>query len=53
MVKIFVGRLPDDATQPELEELFKEYGEVMDCCVLKGYAFVHMTELEEAKKAIE
>lgn len=52
MVKIFVGRLPEDAVASDLEDLFKEYGEVMDCCVLKGYAFVHMTELEEAKKAI-
>lgn len=53
MVKIFVGRLPEEATKEELEKMFKEFGEIMDCCVLKGYAFVHMTEVEDAKKAIE
>jgi len=53
MVKIFVGRLPEEATKEELEEMFREFGEIMDCCVLKGYAFVHMTEVEDAKKAIE
>lgn len=32
--------------------MFKEFGEVMDCCVLKGYAFIHMTETDDAKNAI-
>ena len=52
MVKIFVGRLPEDVSKEQLEEMFKEFGEVMDCCVLKGYAFVHMTETDDAKNAI-
>nr|CAB3265479.1 RNA-binding protein 4 [Phallusia mammillata] len=52
MVKIFVGRLPEDVKKSDLEQLFKEYGEVTDCCVLKNYGFVHMANLEEAKAAI-
>jgi len=53
MVKIFVGRLPEDIKKSELEDLFKEYGEVTDSCVLKNYGFVHMANEDEAKAAIK
>ena len=52
MVKIFVGRLNEEVTKEELEELFKAFGEVTDCSVLKNYGFVHMADLDEAKAAI-
>ncbi|XP_078491796.1 RNA-binding protein 4B-like [Ciona intestinalis] len=52
MVKIFVGRLPEDVKKSELEELFKAYGEITDCSILKNYGFVHMADLNDAKKAI-
>lgn len=52
MVKIFVGRLADSVDKNDLENLFKGYGEVTDCSVLKNYGFVHMADLDEAKAAI-
>ena len=52
MVKIFVGRLSEDVTKAEIEDLFKAFGEVTDCVTLKNYGFVHMADLEEAKAAI-
>ena len=52
MVKIFVGRLSENVQKSELEELFKGFGEVTDCSVLKNYGFVHMANLDEAKAAI-
>jgi len=52
MVKIFVGRLTEEVTKSEIEELFKSFGEVTDCSILKNYGFVHMADLEEAKAAI-
>lgn len=52
MVKIFVGRLTEDVQKTEIEDLFKAFGEVTDCSVLKNYGFVHMANLDEAKAAI-
>jgi len=52
MVKIFVGRLAESVDKNDLEDIFKEYGEVTDCSVLKNYGFVHMADLDEAKAAI-
>ena len=52
MVKIFVGRLTEEASKNEVEELFRAFGEVTDCSVLKNYGFVHMASLDEAQAAI-
>ncbi len=40
MVKIFVGNLSDDATEQQLSELFKPYGEITECAVLNRFGFV-------------
>lgn len=39
-VKLFVGNLPLDATQDELNKLFSPYGEINTCSLLRQYAFV-------------
>lgn len=39
-VKLFVGNLPIDATQDELNKLFAPYGEINTCSLLRQYAFV-------------
>lgn len=39
-VKLFVGNLPLDATQEELNKLFAPYGEINTCSLLRQYAFV-------------
>ncbi|XP_065567530.1 RNA-binding protein 4.1-like isoform X2 [Artemia franciscana] len=51
-VKIFVGNLPDDVNGSELRELFEKYGTVMECDVLKNFAFVHMEKGEPSNRAI-
>ncbi|XP_071041057.1 RNA-binding protein lark isoform X4 [Parasteatoda tepidariorum] len=51
--KIYVGNLPENAHNGELQELFEKYGEVKECDIVKNYAFVHMSSEEEAKTAIE
>ncbi|KAG8449529.1 hypothetical protein GDO86_016248, partial [Hymenochirus boettgeri] len=52
-MKIFVGNIDDNMSQKELTELFERYGKVVNCSVMKQYAFVHMRGMEEATKAIE
>ncbi|KAJ0055910.1 hypothetical protein NL108_015615 [Boleophthalmus pectinirostris] len=53
MVKIFVGNLSTEATQDELKELFEQYGSVMECSIIKNFAFVHMDDRKAATKAIK
>ncbi|XP_018111926.1 RNA binding motif protein 14 L homeolog isoform X1 [Xenopus laevis] len=52
-MKIFVGNVDDRTTQEEITELFERYGTVVNCAVMKQYAFVHMRGAEEATKAVE
>ncbi|XP_014887396.1 RNA-binding protein 4B-like [Poecilia latipinna] len=52
MVKIFVGNLPQEATEDEIKELFEEHGMVTECAIIKNFAFVHMDDRKAATKAI-
>lgn len=38
--KIYVGNLPENADNTELQEMFEKYGEVKECDIVKNYAFV-------------
>jgi len=59
--RLYVGNLSYETTSVELEDLFKEKGEVANCDVVmdrfsgrsKGFAFVEMGSQEDANKAIE
>lgn len=59
--KLFVGSLSFQVTDPELEDLFKEYGEVVSAKVItdrmsgrsRGFGFVEMESDESAQSAIE
>lgn len=59
--RLFVGGLPYDTTNQQLEELFAQAGKVESVNVItdrysgqgKGFGFVEMSTEEEAKKAIE
>jgi RNA recognition motif-containing protein len=60
-MKIYVGNLSYNVKENELEEVFKEYGEVTSVKVItdkftgrsKGFAFVEMPNDEEAQNAIK
>lgn len=60
-MRIFVGNLPFDTTDPQLAEIFMPFGHVADAVHIadrktrrpKGYGFVEMPNPEEAKAAIE
>ncbi|XP_039222158.1 RNA-binding protein 14-like isoform X1 [Crotalus tigris] len=52
-VKIFVGNVSATCTSGELRVLFQEFGPVIECDIVKDYAFVHMEKDEDARTAIE
>jgi cold-inducible RNA-binding protein len=61
MTSIYVGNLPQTATESDLEQAFGQYGKVSDVKLVKdretgrprGFAFVEMPDGAEAAKAIE
>ncbi|KAJ7307482.1 hypothetical protein JRQ81_009503 [Phrynocephalus forsythii] len=52
-VKIFVGNVSAACTSGELRTLFQEFGPVVECDIVKDFAFVHMEKDEDAQAAIE
>ncbi|MDP3478176.1 MAG: RNA-binding protein [Desulfoprunum sp.] len=60
-MKLFVGSLPFDITEPELLELFSTYGSVIEAKLVidqfsgrsKGFAFIEMSTRSEGHKAME
>ncbi|MBV9391060.1 MAG: hypothetical protein JOY96_04125 [Verrucomicrobia bacterium] len=59
--KLYVGNLSFDATESDLFELFNGVGQVRNAEVVchkytqrsKGFAFVQMTSIEEARRAVK
>ena len=59
--KLYVGGLPYSMTEGELEELFKQVGEVTSAQIIidrftnksRGFGFVTMSTDEEARQAVE
>ncbi|XP_077598193.1 RNA-binding protein 14b isoform X1 [Stigmatopora nigra] len=51
--KVFVGNLSGMCTTEDLQQLFQTFGKVLECDKVKGYAFVHMENKEDAIQAIE
>ncbi|ESO09476.1 hypothetical protein HELRODRAFT_73589 [Helobdella robusta] len=51
-VKLFVGHVTPGSQKEVLEEMFSQYGVVIECSVMNNYAFVHMSTQEEADAAI-
>ncbi|KAJ8266174.1 hypothetical protein GJAV_G00126800, partial [Gymnothorax javanicus] len=50
--KIYVGNVPEGVTAAKIKELFQAYGKVVECDIVKNYAFVHMQRESEAIEAI-
>lgn len=51
--KIYVGNLPDTCRRVDLQKLFEKYGEVVECDIVKNYGFVHFSDPDEAKTAVD
>ncbi len=50
--KLHVGNICSNCTNQELRAKFEEYGPVVECDIVKDYAFVHMERVEDAMEAI-
>ncbi|XP_066574841.1 RNA-binding protein 4.1 isoform X2 [Amia ocellicauda] len=50
--KLHVGNINISCTNQELRAKFEEYGPVVECDIVKEYAFVHMERAEDAMEAI-
>ncbi|MBQ7023599.1 MAG: RNA-binding protein, partial [Akkermansia sp.] len=59
--RLYVGNLSYEATESELEDLFKGFGNVRSVEIIynprtyksKGYAFIEMFQLDDARRAAE
>ncbi|MEN2499514.1 MAG: hypothetical protein MHMPM18_003723 [Marteilia pararefringens] len=40
-MKLYVGNLPENVSENDVKKLFERYGKVVDCSVLRTYAFVN------------
>lgn len=52
IVKLFVGNLPLEVTQEDLNQLFAPFGEVQTCSLLRQYAFITLVGEGAADRAI-
>lgn len=50
--KLHVGNISSSCTNQELRDKFEEFGPVIECDIVKDYAFVHMERREDAMEAI-
>ncbi|XP_072543536.1 RNA-binding protein 4.2 isoform X2 [Salminus brasiliensis] len=50
--KLHVSNISSDCTNQELREKFEEFGPVVECDIVKDYAFVHMERREDAMESI-
>lgn len=50
--RVYIGRLARDATRRDLEDLFKEYGRILDITVKAGFGFVEFENKVDAEDAV-
>ncbi|KAM3857675.1 RNA-binding protein 4.1-like [Diretmus argenteus] len=50
--KLHVSNLGEGSTCDDLRAKFEEFGSVVECDIVKDYAFVHMEQVEDAMEAI-
>ncbi|XP_053575948.1 RNA-binding protein 14 [Bombina bombina] len=51
--KIFIGNVSSACHVAELRGMFEMYGRVVECDIVKDFAFVHMERESDAREAIE
>ncbi|KAJ2763917.1 Serine/arginine-rich splicing factor 6, partial [Coemansia nantahalensis] len=49
MSRLYVGHLPRDVRDRDIERLFKGYGEIRDICLMSGFGFVEFRDRRDAE----
>uniref|UniRef100_A0A5F4W2C1 RRM domain-containing protein n=1 Tax=Callithrix jacchus TaxID=9483 RepID=A0A5F4W2C1_CALJA len=44
MVKVFIGNLPQEASEQEKCSILEQYGKVLECDIIKNCGFVHIED---------
>ncbi|PVU98296.1 hypothetical protein BB559_001690 [Furculomyces boomerangus] len=52
MSKVYLGHLPRDVSERDIERLFKGYGEINSIALLRGYGFVEFRDRRDADDAV-
>lgn len=52
MSRVYVGRLPFEARERDVERFFKGYGNLVDIIVKRGFAFVEFRDRRDADDAV-
>ena len=50
--RVYVGNIPSDARDRDLEKFFKGYGRINDVVVKNGYGFVEFSDYRDADDAV-
>lgn len=50
--RVYIGRLASDANKRDLEDLFKNYGRILDVTVKTGFGFVEFENKIDAEDAV-
>ena len=53
ITQIFIGGVTSNIRQEDLEDAFKEFGEIKEVTVKRDFAFVDFMEPEAAQKAVD
>ncbi|KND00384.1 uncharacterized protein SPPG_04708 [Spizellomyces punctatus DAOM BR117] len=51
--RVYIGKLPNDVTQREVEKLVTEFGRVAEYRILSGYAFVEFENEQDARDCVK
>lgn len=50
--RVYVGRVPNDAREKDLERFFKGYGRLTEVLMKNGYSFVEFDDPRDADDAV-
>lgn len=51
--RVYVGRLPNNARERDVERFFKGYGSIREVILKNGYGFVEFDDLRDAEDAVD
>lgn len=51
--RLYVGRVPNNARERDIEKFFKGYGSIREVILKNGYGFVEFDDLRDAEDAVE